>query len=111
MRKITGNDELAFKDEDLEEDFDPDKYDQRMAEVFEQYDNAPFQPEDEEKPVFSDMDSDLEPDNWDEYGDDEDEQENQEGIFTHYSKSQIFVQKFNFEKNPDIFTSFPSKFF
>ena len=52
LRKITGNDELAFKDEDLEEDFDPDKYDQRMAEVFEQYDNAPFQPEDEEKPVF-----------------------------------------------------------
>ena len=81
LRKITGNDELAFKDEDLEEDFDPDKYDQRMAEVFEQYDNAPFQPEDEEKPVFSDMDSDLEPDNWDEYGDDEDEQENHEGIF------------------------------
>ena len=79
LRKITGNDELAFKDEDLEEDFDPEKYDQRMAEVFEQYDNAPFQPEDEEKPVFSDMDSDLEPDNWDEYGDEEDDQNN-EGI-------------------------------
>ena len=70
LRKITGNDELAFKDEDLEEDFDPEKYDQRMAEVFEQYDNAPFQPEDEEKPVFSDLDSDLEPENWDEYGED-----------------------------------------
>ena len=80
LRKITGNDELAFKDEDLEEDFDPEKYDQRMAEVFEQYDNAPFQPEDEEKPVFSDMDSDLEPDNWDEYGDEEDDQNN-EGIY------------------------------
>merc|ERR1711983_29198 len=77
LRKITGNDELAFKDEDLEEDFDPEKYDQRMAEVFEQYDNAPFQPEDEEKPVFSDMDSDLEPDNWDEYGDEEDDQKNE----------------------------------
>merc|ERR1712062_784973 len=78
LRKITGNDELAFKDEDLEEDFDPEKYDQRMAEVFEQYDNAPFQPEDEEKPVFSDMDSDLEPDNWDEYGDEEDDQNNED---------------------------------
>ena len=78
LRKITGNDELAFKDEDLEEDFDPEKYDQRMAEVFEQYDNAPFQPEDEEKPVFSDMDSDLEPDNWDEYGEEDDQ--NNEGI-------------------------------
>merc|ERR1712012_1094461 len=73
LRKITGNDELAFKDEDLEEDFDPEKYDQRMAEVFEQYDNAPFQPEDEEKPVFSDLDSDLEPENWDEYGEDNEE--------------------------------------
>ena len=79
LRKITGNDELAFKDEDLEEDFDPEKYDQRMAEVFEQYDNAPFQPEDEEKPVFSDMDSDLEPDNWDEYGEEDDQ--NNEGIY------------------------------
>merc|ERR550534_678478 len=30
LRKITGNDELAFKDEDLEDDFDPDKHDERM---------------------------------------------------------------------------------
>ena len=69
LRKITGNEELAFKDEDLEEDFDPDKYDERMAAVFDHYDNAPVNPEDEEKPVFSDLDSDLEPENWDEYGD------------------------------------------
>ena len=69
LRKITGNDELAFKDEDLEEDFDPEKYDQRMAEIFDQFDNAPIEAEDEEKPVFSDLDSDLEPENWDEYGD------------------------------------------
>ena len=38
LRKITGNEELAFKDEDLEEDFDPDKYDERMAAVFDRYD-------------------------------------------------------------------------
>ena len=30
---------------------------------------------------------------------------------SHYSKSQMFVQKFNFEKNPIIFTSFSSNFF
>ena len=30
---------------------------------------------------------------------------------SHYSKSQIFVQKFNFDKNPNIFTSFSPKFF
>ena len=59
LRKITGNDELAFKDEDLEEDFDPEKYDERMKEVFDEYDNAPVQPEDAERPVFSDLDSDL----------------------------------------------------
>ena len=28
---------------------------------------------------------------------------------THYSKSQIFVQKFNFDKTPNIFTSFSPK--
>ena len=64
LRKITGNEELAFKDEDLEEDFDPEKYDERMKEVFDQYDSAPVNPEDEEKPVFSDLDSDLEIENW-----------------------------------------------
>ncbi len=58
LRKITGNDELAFKDEDLEEDFDPEKYDERMNAVFDAYDNAPVNPEDEEKPVFSDLDMD-----------------------------------------------------
>ena len=64
LRKITGNEELAFKDEDLEEDFDPEKYDERMKEVFDQYDSAPVNPEDEEKPVFSDLDSDLDIENW-----------------------------------------------
>ena len=31
--------------------------------------------------------------------------------FSHYSKSQIFVQKFNFDKKPNIFTSFHPNFF
>ena len=30
---------------------------------------------------------------------------------THYSKSQIFVQKFNFDKKPNIFTSFSPQIF
>ena len=30
---------------------------------------------------------------------------------SHYSKSQIFVQKFNFDQNPNIFTSFSPKIF
>ena len=32
-------------------------------------------------------------------------------IITHYSKSQIFVRKFNFDKTPNIFTSFSPKNF
>ena len=32
-------------------------------------------------------------------------------FYSHYSKSQIFVQKFNFDKNPNIFTSFSPNFF
>ena len=31
--------------------------------------------------------------------------------FSHYSKNQIFVQNFNFDKKPNIFTSFSPKFF
>jgi len=70
LRKITGNDELAFKDEDLEDDFDPDKHDERMNQIFQQFDDAPLEG-DNEKPVFSDLDSDLEIENWDEYGEDD----------------------------------------
>ena len=32
-------------------------------------------------------------------------------LHAHYSKSQIFVQKFNFDKTPNIFTSFSTNFF
>ena len=32
-------------------------------------------------------------------------------VSTHYSKSQVFVEKFNFDKTPTIFTSFSSKIF
>merc|ERR1719510_2071829 len=84
LRKITGNEELAFKDEDLEEDFDPEKYDERMKEVFDEYDNAPGQAEDAERPVFSDLDSDLEMDNWDDYGGDEAEYNDGEGDMEHF---------------------------
>ena len=32
-------------------------------------------------------------------------------LYAHYSKSQIFVQKFNFDKTPNIFTSFSPQIF
>jgi hypothetical protein len=31
---ISGSEELGLNEEDLEEDFDPEKYDQRMSEIF-----------------------------------------------------------------------------
>ena len=63
LEKVTGS-ELAFKEEDIDEDFDPEEYDKRMAEVFENYDREV----DEEKPSFSDLsDSEVEEENWDEW--------------------------------------------
>ena len=69
LEKVTGSD-MAFKEEDLDDDFDPEAYDKRMQEVFENYDTgAAGDPADDEKPEWSDM-SDLDDDeeeNWDEW--------------------------------------------
>ena len=40
LRKIAGNQDLGFDDDDLEEDFDPEAHDKRMAELFGNYDNV-----------------------------------------------------------------------
>jgi len=54
LKKITGNDDMELDEEDIEGDFDPQKYDEKMAEIFNNYDdNVTF---DEEKPTFSDLD-------------------------------------------------------
>ena len=53
LEKVTGSD-MAFKEEDLDDDFDPEAYDKRMQEVFENYDTTAADP-DEEKPEWSDM--------------------------------------------------------
>jgi len=70
LEKVTGAD-MAFKEEDLDDDFDPDEYDKRMAQVFEHYDEAGAGGPDDEKPEWSDMsdidDSDMEAENWDEW--------------------------------------------
>merc|ERR550519_1275714 len=57
LRKITGNEDMDFKDEDIEADFDPEEHDRRMQKVFEEYDNVGNP--DEEKPTFSDLDDDF----------------------------------------------------
>ena len=68
LEKVAGAD-MAFKEEDLDEDFDPAEYDKRMAQVFEHYDETAGAV-DEEKPEWSDMsdiDDDMETENWDDW--------------------------------------------
>ena len=35
LKKIAGAEDLGLNEEDLEEDFDPEKYDKRMSEIFQ----------------------------------------------------------------------------
>ena len=60
LQNIVGEKDFCpFKEQDIDDDFDPVEYDKRMAEVFENYDENTQQ--DEEKPEFSDLsDSELE---------------------------------------------------
>ncbi|XP_026321080.1 protein KRI1 homolog [Hyposmocoma kahamanoa] len=64
IKEVTGNEELAFKEEDIEGDFDPEEHDRRMKALFDEqfYGEA-----DDEKPVFPDLDEELEIENWDKY--------------------------------------------
>ena len=54
----------------MDGDFDPEEYDKQMAAVFEKYDKVDVENEGE-RPEFSDDDSDveleLETENWDEW--------------------------------------------
>ena len=60
LQKVVGDKNFCpFKEQDIDDDFDPKVYDKRMAEVFENYNDTVNQ--DEGKPEFSDLsDSDLE---------------------------------------------------
>ena len=59
LQKVVGDKNFCpFKEQDIDDDFDPAVYDKRMAEVFENYDESGNP---DEKPEFSDLsDSDLE---------------------------------------------------
>ncbi|KPJ07523.1 Protein KRI1-like [Papilio machaon] len=66
LKEVTGNQELAFNDEDIEGDFDPEEHDRRMRAIFdEQY----YGEADDKKPEFPDLDEELEIENWDKYED------------------------------------------
>merc|ERR1711872_822208 len=68
LKKITGNEDMALRDEDIEGDFDPAEHGRRMQELFENYDTTNA---DDEKPEFSDLEDDavygeeLETEDWD----------------------------------------------
>ncbi|XP_056645496.1 protein KRI1 homolog [Diorhabda sublineata] len=65
LKEITGNANLGFANEDIEGDFDPDEYDRKMQELFnEEFYTAP---EDDQKPEFPDLDEELEIENWERY--------------------------------------------
>ncbi|XP_030385689.1 protein KRI1 homolog [Scaptodrosophila lebanonensis] len=65
LKAVTGNDELGFKDDELEEDFDPAAHDRRMQEIFnEEYYNVD---EGEEKPECPSDIEELAIEDWDNY--------------------------------------------
>ena len=85
LRKIAGKNDMNFEGDDLDEDFDPEKHDKRMEELFGDYDNVEVDFNEDEKPEFSDLEDDPElvPDNWDGYdgqeSDDDDEDDDDDG--------------------------------
>ncbi|XP_071455016.1 protein KRI1 homolog [Hetaerina americana] len=66
---ITGNADLGFKGDDLNDDFDPEEHDKRMKEIFS--DDAFYATEENVKPVFPGMDEELDIEEWDNWGVDE----------------------------------------
>lgn len=73
LKEVTGNDELPFADEDLEEDFDPEAHDKRMKEIFN--DDYYQVEDDEEKPECPDIEE-LKIEDWDNYDPNQDEDNN-----------------------------------
>lgn len=65
LKLVTGNEELNIKQDELDEEFDPDAHDKRMAELFnDEY----YQVEEgEEKPHCPSDIEDLQIENWDNY--------------------------------------------
>merc|ERR1719266_548950 len=96
LQKIVGDKNFCpFKEQDIDNDFDPEEHDKRMKEVFENYEEG----EDGEKPEFSDLsDSDLEEEleveNWDEWtGSNPDESNNVADAENNTRKSECSVEQ------------------
>ena len=66
IKEVTGNMDIGFAPEDIDEDFDPEKYDKMMNKTFN--DDYYEGDEDDEKPVFDDDEElGLDVENWDEW--------------------------------------------
>ncbi|KAJ8686689.1 hypothetical protein QAD02_022483 [Eretmocerus hayati] len=66
LKEITGNDDLQFNMMDFEEDFNPDEYDKKMSQIFN--DDYYAEQEGDIKPEFPEIDEELCLDsNWDNY--------------------------------------------
>ncbi|CAG9764401.1 unnamed protein product [Ceutorhynchus assimilis] len=77
LREVTGATDLAFHDEDIDGDFDPEAHDKRMQELFN--DNFYEGDETDQKPEFPDLDEELEIENWDRWnGEDTNEEQGHE---------------------------------
>ncbi|XP_041984558.1 protein KRI1 homolog [Aricia agestis] len=64
IKEVTGNQDLAFKEEDIESDFDPAEHDRRMREMF---DDTYYGEQEDHKPQFPELDDELEIENWEKY--------------------------------------------
>ncbi|KAL9950487.1 hypothetical protein ACROYT_G042985 [Oculina patagonica] len=100
LKEITGNPNVGFKEEDIEGDFDPKKYDEAMQKAF----NEQFYEEDEnEKPVFEDDLDDIE--NWDEWEGDYNENvevgQQENGTFEPHSEDPHFNMDADYHENED----------
>lgn len=72
LKDVTGNETIPFDDDDIDGDFDPDAYDRKMNEIFN---NEYYQvDEGETKPECPDIE-DLQVDDWDNYDPTKDDNE------------------------------------
>lgn len=60
LKEISGQDEINLNEDDIESDFDPDKHDQKMKEMFN---DKYYEVEEDQKPEFP-YDEELDSENW-----------------------------------------------
>nr|XP_061805056.1 protein KRI1 homolog [Nerophis lumbriciformis] len=98
LQKLTGNDELAFNQADLEGDFDPQHHDQLMQKFF---DEKYYGEQEDDKPQFEDDDAFEEHWNWDTWTGREQEEEYDDEADYDASEPHCDDQDFNMDADYD----------